>query len=233
MPQPEAPPETLPEAFDSADALEGSIDQKLAHFTTAARRLVPDIAAAYDRLVAHLVASGAGADAPDIGDQMPDFLLPDQDGRLVGIGPLLASGPLVVSFNRGHWCAYCRLELRALGRAHEAIAAAGAGLVSIVPETAEFSKSLRQEHGLPFRVLSDIDNGYALSLGLLVWIGAEVQAVYDRLGIDLAKFNNNAGGLVPIPATFVVGRDGRIKARCVDPDYRRRLSVNEILKALA
>ena len=37
---------------------------------------------------------------------------------------------------------------------------------------------------------------------------------------------------MPVPATFVVGRDGLIKARHVDPDYRQRMEIDAVLAAL-
>jgi peroxiredoxin len=139
---------------------------------------------------------------------------------------------VVVSFNRGHWCPYCRLELRALAKAYPAIAATGAQVVSIVPETMEYSQRLRRTNGLPFRLLSDIDLGYALSVGLAVWIGEEVKQRYVSAGIDLALYQRNDGWLLPIPATYVVGQDFHVRARFVDPDFRRRLSIEEIMGAV-
>jgi len=38
--------------------------------------------------------------------------------------------------------------------------------------------------------------------------------------------------LLPIPATFVVGTDGEAKARFVDPDYRKRMTIEGLLSAL-
>ncbi len=132
----------------------------------------------------------------------------DTDGRLVDLASLRARGPLVVSFNRGGWCSYCALQLRALARAHPAIVAAGADVVSIVPETQEYARELVKSRGLPFKVLVDIDLGYALSLGLVFWVGEELKDIYLKLGIDLARFQRNDGWFLPIPATFVIGRDG-------------------------
>ena len=37
---------------------------------------------------------------------------------------------------------------------------------------------------------------------------------------------------LPIPATFVVGQDGHIKARFVDPDYRNRMAIEDLIAAL-
>jgi peroxiredoxin len=225
--------ETLEEAFERARALPASLDQQLAAMTASFRRLRPRVTAAYDHLVARLQEARAGETAPAVGEPMPGFLLPDQDGRLLSLDELLASGPLVVSFNRGHWCQYCRLETRALGGAAAAIAAHGAGIVAITPERLPFAKRLRAEAGLGFPVLCDVDLGYALSLGLAIAIGEEIASCYREARIDLGLYQGSGGWLLPVPATFVVGQDGVVKARSVDPDFRRRMSVEDVLAALS
>jgi peroxiredoxin len=225
-------PDDLRRAFDRADALETSLNEKLAAYTEAARKAIPGILDAYDKFVARLQGSGAGAEAPSAGDEMPGFLLPDEQGRLVSLDELTRSGPVVISFNRGHWCPYCRLELRALARAYPRLAAAGAQVVSILPETAEFSQRLRDANKLPFPVLSDLDHGYALTVGLTVWIGDELERRYRAANIDLGLYQASDGWFLPIPATYIVDQNRRVKARFVDPDFRKRLPIEEIVAAL-
>jgi peroxiredoxin len=110
---------------------------------------------------------------------------------------------------------------------------AGGEVVSIVPETAHYAQRLQEVRGLPFRVLTDLDLAYALSLGLVFWVGDKIKSTYRQLGIDLEQFQGNGGWLLPIPATVVVGQDGRVKARFVDPDFRHRMNMEAIFKALA
>ena len=51
-------------------------------------------------------------------------------------------------------------------------------------------------------------------------------------GWDLPAYQGNAAWMLPIPATFVVGTDGKVKARFVDPDYRKRMAIEDMLEAL-
>ena len=71
-------------------------------------------------------------------------------------------------------------------------------------------------------MLTDIDNGYALSLNLAIWVGDEMQKILESGGRQLPE----------IPATFVIARDGTITARFIDPDFRKRVAVEDLLKAL-
>ena len=162
---------------------------------------------------------------------MPPFLLPDVDGRLVGLPALLANGPAAVMFFRGHWCPYCRLNVRAVIVAIDRIKAAGGQVVAIMPETQAFAGKFSSDSNAPFPVLTDLDNGYALSLNLAIWLGAEIEKLLSPMQ-DMPSFHGNQGWVLPIPATFVVGRDGLVKARFVDPDFRKRMAIDDLIAAL-
>ena len=161
---------------------------------------------------------------------MPPFLLPDETGRLVSLPSLLANGPVAVMFYRGHWCPYCRLNVRAVIQAQDRITALGAQTVAIMPETQAYARKFKSESNAPFPVLTDLDNGYALSLNLAIWLGTEIQQLLSYQ--DMASFHGNDGWVLPIPATFVVGRDGLVKARFVDPDFRKRMEIEDLIAAL-
>lgn len=212
--------------------MEAPLNERMAAFSAAVREFGLPFAEAYDELVSRLRSGEAGASAPQVGERMPSFLLPDNTGRLLDLQDLIGAGPAVISFNRGHWCEYCAIELRAFAQAHSEIAAHGASVVSIMPETEAFTKKAVAGSGNAFRVLSDIDLGYALSLGLAVWVGEKVRELYLSHGLNLERYQGTSSWFVPIPATFVVGSDGRILARYVDPDFRNRMEVEEIIAAL-
>ena len=219
-------------ALRRAIALDAPLDRRLGLLREAVAEISPEFAAAVDRLVARLAGGGAGTGAPAPGQPMPPFILPDQAGHMVAMPELLAAGPLVVSFHRGHWCPYCRLHRAALAELNPAIAAAGAQLVIITPERASHAARMRAEAAAHFPVLTDMDNGYATSLNLMIWLGAELPAMLVAAGWDLPAYQGNPGWMLPVPATFVVGQDGLVRARHVDPDYRRRMAAEELLAAL-
>src|SRR5262249_53982936 len=149
-----------------------------------------------------------------------------ESGHMVGLDELLATGPVAVTFHRGHWCPYCRININALARAHRAISEDGGKIVAIMPDREEFSAELKSVGEIPFPILTDMDNGYALSLNLAIWLGAELQEMMADLQ-DIPSFQGNSSWMLPIPATFVVGKDGRVKARFVDPDYRKRMAIED------
>ena len=222
--------ERLKTAFQRCREMDGTLNEQLRAYADAGREIFPAYGQAVDRLVARLSENGGGENAPRPGEAMPPFILPDEDGRLVALTTLLQKGPVAVMFFRGHWCPYCRLNVRAVIQAEQRIKAMSAQVVAIMPETQEFTEKFKADAAVPFPVLTDIDNGYALSLNLAIWLGAEIQSLLSYQ--DMAKFHGNDGWMLPIPAVFVVGRDGRVKARFVDPDFRKRMEIDDLLEAL-
>jgi peroxiredoxin len=220
------------QAFEDARNLDGSMNERLAAFAEAARRQSPAAAAAVDRLVGRLKQSGAGDAAPKPGDIMPAFALPDETGRIVSLAELLGGGPAVITFHRGHWCPYCRISMNTLAKAYDEVVRRGARMVAIVPDRQPFAAEMKADSHVRFPILTDMDNGYAMSLNLAIWVGAEMEDWMRSFGRDLPTYQGNESWTLPIPATFVVAKDGRVKARFVDPDYRRRMAIDDLLSAL-
>ena len=223
---------SLRDAFEQARAFDGSMNERLNIFVDAARKFHPDSVAKVDRLVARLREHRAGETAPQPGDQMPPFMLPDDTGRIVSLAELLADGPAVITFHRGHWCPYCRISINTLAKALPRIEAAGARMVAIVPDRQQFAEEMKINSGAAFPILTDMDNGYAMSLNLAIWVGTEMEEYMRTIGRDLPAYQGNDTWMLPIPATFVVEQSGRIKARFADPDYRQRMEIEQLIGAL-
>lgn len=225
---------SLDEVFAEICGMEMPLRERLAAFTAALplHEWGRPFAEVYGTLIDQVEKAKAGAGAPAANDTLPDFLLPDADGKLVRLDSLLGDGPLVVSFNRGHWCQYCELELRTLAEAHDELARHGARIVSIMPERLAYLRKARSKTGDSVLYLADLDNGYALQLGLAIWLGDDVRDLYIRNGLDLQSYQGSDMWFAPIPATFLVDDAGRVLARKVDPDFRTRMDVDDIIASL-
>jgi peroxiredoxin len=227
------PPPTPTEAFRIARDSDAPINERLAAYCATMRALASPGYAIVDRLLERLKNAGAGLKAPAIGEPMPPFLLPDDTAHLVALEDLLANGPVAIAFHRGHWCPYCRINSHGLAKINAEVAATGAQIVAITPERQEFTMQHKRDAGARFRVLTDFANGYAMSLNLAIWVGEELKQYMIETGRDLGRYHGVDSWVLPIPATFVVATDGMIKARFIDPDYRKRMDLDELLAALA
>lgn len=219
-------------AFERCRQLDAPLSERLRAYSIEMRRASPRYAEIVDALVARLADSGAGLQSPDVGEVMTDFLLPSDNGRLVGLSEMLEAGPVVVAFFRGHWCPYCLMSAGAVASIYPEIRARGADLVAITPEVGRFSAELKGTVSADFRILSDIDNTYALELGLVYDVGDQQRAFMEEAEWGFQAFNHNEAWLLPIPALFVVGMDGRVRSRFLDPDFRHRPAIEAVLSAL-
>jgi peroxiredoxin len=195
-------------------------------------KVPPEIRDAMTRADMKLASSAIAEDAIEVGDQAPDFRLPDARGGYVRLRNLLAKGPVVLSFYRGGWCPYCNLELRALQRALPEIKELSAQLVAISPQTPDGSLSTAEKNELAFSVLSDIGSATAKAYGIAFDLAEELRPIFTRFGHALPDKNGGESWVLPIPATYVVDMDGTVVLAFVDVDYRNRLEPTEILAAL-
>ena len=192
----------------------------------------PSVIEVMHRATAELIASGAAARAFKAGDTAPAFTLNDPEGRPVSSADLLARGPLVLSFYRGVWCPYCNMELQALQAALPEFEALGASLVAISPQTPVNSRKSVRQNSLSFPILSDTQNAVAAAFGLRFTLPDYLVDLYKSLKNDLPAFNGDASWTLPMPARYVIGRDGVILYAEVNPDYTRRPEPEDMLPAL-
>jgi peroxiredoxin len=166
------------------------------------------------------------------GDRWPAAALTDALGRPFDLAALVADRPVVVTFYRGGWCPYCNLELRAWQKALPELDAAGAALVAVSLELPDHSLSTAEKNGLAYPVLSDAGGALAAALGIRFTLSEAVRPFYERAGHALPDRHGDGAWTLPMPATFVVAKGGRIAAAFVEPDYRRRAEPAEALAAL-
>jgi peroxiredoxin len=188
--------------------------------------------ALYDAKIEELRASFALDRAMGLDDQAPDFTLPNPQGRTVSLSELLRAGPAVVTFYRGGWCPYCNIQLRAYQGVLPEITALGARLLAISPQLPDGSLSTTEANALTFDVLSDLGNDVARRYGLVWSLPEELRAALRSNNKALPGINGDDSWELPVPATYVIARDGRIVLAAIEVDYRKRLEPDAILAAL-
>ena len=99
---------------------------------------------------------------------------------------------------------------------------AGASLVAISPQTVQQSFFMVDQHKLRFPLLSDVGNQVARQFGLVYRVPDDQQAIFQRAFVNLPFANGDSSWELPIPATFIVDRDGTILYASADEDYAQR-----------
>ena len=210
-----------------------SLKDELAKLRAAsAQKFPPETLAVMQGATKDLIASGIAEQSASEGSAAPDFSLPNANGDPVASEALWGDGPAVVSFYRGGWCPYCNVELKALQDRLPDIEALGARLVAITPETPDNALSTQEKNEIGFDVLSDDGNRVASAFGLSFRLPDAVNDIYKGFGIDLEASNGEGSQTLPVPATFVIGKGGKVIKAFVDADYTQRLEPDEIIAAL-
>lgn len=223
-------PSPVEQAYLHAIATGATMTRRLEMVAEAARIHRPEYTALVDDFVARLDKVRAGYAAPDEGQPMPSFTLPDQDGHFVRLDDLLGNTPLVVAFHRGHWCPYCRLNMIGLAEVSDRIGPAR--ILTISSETQRYTRGLRELARADFPFLTDVSAGYALQLGLAVWIDPALAQIIASIGWDVPSYQGGTDWVMPVPAVFVLDREGIIRTRHIDRDYRRRMDMDDLVAAV-
>jgi peroxiredoxin len=207
-----------------------TLESRLATLRDASAERQPQLTPLYRRLFAELVETVVPG-ARNIGDKAPEIQLESATGnRQVRLSWLLDSGPLIVSFYRGHWCPYSNVQLSSLAQAYPQIHNLGANILYVGPETRPNAGKMRAKWDAPFPVLCDADGHVMDSFG----VGFEMPDYLrdDYRSVGLPNLNPGTGWRLPIPATFFVDQLGVIRARHVDPDFTRCAEPADIVAAL-
>ncbi len=173
--------------------------------------------------------SGILTTALQVGATAPDFELSDVKGEKKSLKAMLAQGPVVVTFYRGSWCPFCTAQLAAYQDVIGEIKATGAQLVAISPELMDGSKSLAESMKLEYSILADTGNVAAKKFGVSYVVPESVAPMYKPL---LKKANGDESGELPLAATYVIDRTGKVAYAFVNADYRVRAEPSDVLAAL-
>jgi peroxiredoxin len=213
--------------------LRSSLQDQLDEITANTRKLVQaERLAIGERSVEELFATGIEERILPVGAQAPEFELKDSSGRMVRSRDLLAVGPLVIKFFRGRWCSYCVTELEVWRDLYGQLRERGALLVAISPETQRQSDFAVQQHKIPFPLLHDPEAKLAEKFGLVYTVPEYHQRYLKSILVNLPFINGEASWRLPLPATYVLGRDGRVHFAEAHADFRVRPEPEEALAAI-
>jgi peroxiredoxin len=209
------------------------VETRLKQMTEESSKLgTPEFAEASEQALQDLIKSRITETALSVGDTMPSFELPDPRKAVVKSKDLLAAGPIVIVFYRGAWCPYCNFYLRSMQEYLPEIKAHGATLVAISGENPDNSLSVEQKDSLTYPVLSDTGLSVARKFGIVYKVAPVIDKAMRDYGIDFRTYYNSDKAELPLGATYVVDKTGKIVYAYLDADYRHRAEPADVLAAL-
>ncbi len=168
-----------------------------------------------------------------INSKGPEFKVKDQTGIVQSLKELRKKGPVVLVFYRGNWCPYCNKELKRLQDSLQYITAKGAQVIAITPEAQEGINKTIEKTGAVFPILYDADMKIAKAYQVSFRVDDKTVERYKGFGTDLLAINHQKEkAFLPVPAIYIVNKEGSITYRFFDADYRKRLAVKDILAQL-
>jgi len=167
------------------------------------------------------------------GDKAPFFTGYDQSGKTVDLNILLAKGPVVLFFYRGKWCPVCSKYLNNYQDSLRILTDLGFNVVAITPESIENVEQTIKMNKISFTVIYDCEEKIMADFNVMFSVTKEYQdRIFNLSGVDIAKNNGHDPAHLPVPATYIINRQGIITAVQFDPDYKNRASVKWMLKNL-
>lgn len=224
-------PETVPSYSVTLEKMQAEKAAKAKNSKVGKAKFTPE-----DKAVMKRSAEALAKKMPDpglkVGDKVPDFTLPNAFGKSVSLYEELKKGPVVLVFYRGAWCPFCNLHLKVLKQAQPQFEKYGAQLITVTPQKPDRSAGQIKKSEYTFEVLSDLDSSVMKAYKLFFKIDAELNKVYMKLGLDIAAYNGPGRTELPIPGSFVIDRQGIVRAMHADVDYKQRMEPADIIKAL-
>jgi peroxiredoxin len=168
-----------------------------------------------------------------INSKAPDFKMKDQSGVDVSLKEIRKKGPVVLIFYRGNWCPYCNKELARLQDSLAFITAKGAQVIAITPEAPEGITKTIEKTKAVFPILYDKDVKIANAYKVAYQVEDRSVERYKGFGTDLLAINQQKGKVsLPVPAVYIINKEGSITYRYFNDDYKKRPWVKDILDEL-
>jgi peroxiredoxin Q/BCP len=136
---------------------------------------------------------GGGDPTVNVGDQAPDFALPDASGRTVRLTDFRGKQPVVLYFYPKDDTPGCTKEACSFRDQYEDFTAAGAEVIGVSSDSSESHQRFAAKYSLPFTLVSDAGGevrkryGIPATLGLLP---GRVTFVIDAAGVVRHVFNS-------------------------------------------
>ena len=169
-----------------------------------------------------------------INSKAPDFKAKDQNGNEIVLRDLRKKGPVVLLFYRGYWCPYCTKELQKLEDSLSLIKEKGAQIIAVTPEKQEGISKTLEKIKASYSIITDEEMKIMKAYDVAYQVDAKTVSRYKMANIDLAANNGQKPDAVylPITAVYIISKDGEIKYRFFDQDYRKQALVKDILNNL-
>lgn len=166
------------------------------------------------------------------GSIAPSFVAKDQSGKLIKSEKLLEKGPLVVLFYRGYWCPYCNRQMSQVADSMKMITDLEATVVAITPEKGKYIDKTQKKTNASFSIIHD-ENHKIMDDFQVTWNMRKTKSFFYKFaGINLNKSSGNKDRALPVPATYIINKSGKIIGSYFNKDHTKRMAVSQIIEVI-
>ena len=166
-----------------------------------------------------------------VGSHAPTPMLRGADGRDFDLAAAIAGKPTVLIFYRGGWCPFCNRHLAALADIEIDLRTLGFQLFGITPDEPAQLNPTAKENRVRYRLLSDRGMQAAGAYGVAFRLTQQSGEDYRKNGIVLPPAPDGLGFWQPVPAAFIIARDGTIRFVYSNPDPENSIEAKKLLAA--
>lgn len=169
-----------------------------------------------------------------VGDKAPRILATAVGGETIDSEQIIKEKNLIVLFYRGKWCPICNRYLNNLNDSLDYILEKNnAALVVVGPEAFKNAKETAGKAGGKFTLIPDTSLKILTDYDVLFHVTKNYQQKIKTFKMtDIAENNGQEEAILPVPATYIIGKDGKIIYRHFDFNYGNRASVKDIIDHL-
>lgn len=167
-----------------------------------------------------------------INSTAPDFKATDHLGNRIVLSKSLEKGPVVITFYRGEWCPHCNNYMMNLQDSLSLIENYNATVLAITPESDLYIDETIEKTGAGFSIIWDKDHKIMDKYKVTFELADGKNTIYKIAGINVRKASGSDHRMLPVPATYIIGTDGKIKGGFFNEDYSQRMPVKDILMVL-
>lgn len=164
--------------------------------------------------------------------EAPDFSGIDQFAEKIVLDEMLKKGPVVVVFYRGEWCPHCNRHMSNLQDSLHMINTFGARVVAVTPEKTSNITKTAEKTNAEFSIIYDKEHKIMDDYKVTFTLGVAKHLMYRIAGININEASGNDDRALPVPATYIIEKNGRIIGAHYNEDYTLRMPVSKIVKVL-
>jgi len=164
------------------------------------------------------------------GSQVPLVELTTLEGSKIKLSEILGNEPAVVIFYRGGWCPYCNLHLGELQKIEAELKKLGVKIIAVSPDSSKNLKDGVKDKKLSYQLYSDNSMDASKAFGIAFRVDDQTYKALIGFGVNIEEASGHSHRLLPVPAAFLVDKDGVIRFHYANADYKVRVSSDKLIE---